>query len=239
MADEALVLAAQVVDQFSNRIKDMQRQLRLLVENNAKAHTQGTGLAKVHTKAYSELLVSVRQTARIMQADFAPIVEKIGFAATSTGLAFGGLTAGIAAVVGAGAGLGMMFQGTAQNLDLSAHGDGALESIRCERSRRSVQRSGHQPAKWTKGCAVSPPAWISGKDTPWLLLQKWGNWHSQISSMKWRRWAGKAQKNNLKAFWRLPRRFVKCTALAAGLGTKRNSWRTWACRKISLIIPAA
>jgi hypothetical protein len=116
VADEALVLAAQVVDQFSNPIKDMQRQLRLLVENNAKAHTQGTGLAKVHTKAYSELLVSVRQTARVMQADFAPIVEKIGFAANSTGLAFGGLTAGIAAVIGAGAGLGMMFQNNAQNL---------------------------------------------------------------------------------------------------------------------------
>jgi hypothetical protein len=116
LADEALVLAAQVVDQFSNPIKDMQRQLRLLVENNAKAHTQGAGLAKVHTEAYSKLLVSVRQTARVLQADFAPIVEKIGFAATSTGLAFGGLTASIAGVIGAGAGLGMMFQGTAQNL---------------------------------------------------------------------------------------------------------------------------
>jgi muramidase (phage lysozyme) len=116
LADEALVLAAQVVDQFSVPIQNMQRQLRLLVENNAKAHTQGAGLAKVHTEAYSKLLVSVRQTARVLQADFAPIVEKIGFAATSTGLAFGGLTASIAAVVGAGAGLGMMFQNNAQNL---------------------------------------------------------------------------------------------------------------------------
>jgi hypothetical protein len=116
LTDEALVLSAVVTDNFSRPIRDMQRQLRLLVENNQRAHVQGTGLAKVHTKAYSELLVSVKQTARVLQADFAPVIEKIGFAATSTGLAFGGLTASIAAVVGAGAGLGLMFQNNAQNL---------------------------------------------------------------------------------------------------------------------------
>jgi hypothetical protein len=113
MADEALVLAATVIDQFSVPIQNMQRQLRLLVENNARAHTQGTGLAKTHTEAYSKLLVSVRQTARTLQGEFAPVVEKLGFAANSTGLAFGGLTAGIAAVIGAGAGLGLMFQNNA------------------------------------------------------------------------------------------------------------------------------
>jgi hypothetical protein len=116
MADEALVLAAQVVDQFSVPIQNMQRQLRMLVENNARAHTQGTTLVKTHTEAYGKLLVSVRQTARQLQGEFAPVVEKLGFAATSTGLAFGGLTAGILGAIGAGAGLGMMFQNNAQNL---------------------------------------------------------------------------------------------------------------------------
>ena len=116
MADESLVLAAVVTDNFSRPLKEMQRQLRMLVENNARAHTQGTALVKTHTEAYGKLLVSVRQTARQLQADFAPVVEKLGFAATSTGLAFGGLTAGILGAIGAGAGLGLMFQGTAQNL---------------------------------------------------------------------------------------------------------------------------
>jgi hypothetical protein len=88
--DESLVLAAQIIDGFSAPIRDMQRQLRMLVENNAKAHTQGTGLAKVHTEAYPKLLVSVRATARTLQGEIAPVVEKLGFAATSTGLAFGG-----------------------------------------------------------------------------------------------------------------------------------------------------
>jgi hypothetical protein len=116
LADEALVLSAVVVEKFSNPIKDMQRQLRLLVENNAKAHTQGAGLAKVHTEAYSKLLVSVRQTARTLQGDFAPIVEKLGFSATAAGVGFAGMTAGILGVLGAGAGLGMLFQGTAHDL---------------------------------------------------------------------------------------------------------------------------
>ena len=133
----------------------MQRQLRLLVENNAKAHTQGTGLAKVHTKAYSELLVSVRQTARVMQADFAPIVEKVGFAATSTGLAFGGLTAGIAAVVGAGAGLGMMFQNNAQNLTRLHQSTGmAIDSLRAfEALAPKVGASAEQMDESLRGAA--------------------------------------------------------------------------------------
>jgi hypothetical protein len=116
LPDESLVLAAQVVDQFSVPIQNMQRQLRLLVENNAKAHTQGAGLAKIHTEAYSKLLVSVRQTARTLQGEFAPIVEKLGFSASAAGVGFAGMTAGILGVIGAGAGLGMLFQGTAHNL---------------------------------------------------------------------------------------------------------------------------
>jgi hypothetical protein len=39
MADEALVLSAQVVDRFSAPIRYMHRQLRALVDRNAKAHT--------------------------------------------------------------------------------------------------------------------------------------------------------------------------------------------------------
>jgi hypothetical protein len=116
LADEALVLSAVVVDRFSNPIKEMQKQLRQLTEANAKSHTAGAELATRHSKAYGELLISVRDTAKQLQGQFAPAIEKIEFAATRAGLAFGGLTASLAALVGAGAGLGASFQSHAQNL---------------------------------------------------------------------------------------------------------------------------
>ena len=109
----------------------MQRQLRLLVEANAKSHTAGADLATRHSKAYGELLISVRDTAKQLQGSFAPAIEKIEFAATRAGLAFGGLTTAVAALVGAGAGLGASFQGHAQNLTRMREATGlTVDSLR-------------------------------------------------------------------------------------------------------------
>jgi hypothetical protein len=41
MADEALVLSAQVTDHFSQPIRDMQRSLRALTDANKAAHVEG------------------------------------------------------------------------------------------------------------------------------------------------------------------------------------------------------
>ena len=45
MADDVLSLEVVVLDRFSVPIQNMQRQLRLLFENNAKGHTQGAALS--------------------------------------------------------------------------------------------------------------------------------------------------------------------------------------------------
>jgi hypothetical protein len=130
MADESLTLAAQVVDQFSVPIQNMQRQLRLLVENNQRAHVQGTGLVKVHAEAYSKLLVSVRQTAREIQSEVVPGVEKLGFSAITAATKFGGLATAMAAAVAASK-LAFGFQGTAQALTRMHEATGlSIDSLR-------------------------------------------------------------------------------------------------------------
>ena len=102
-----------------------------MVEANAKSHTAGADLATRHSKAYGELLISVRDTAKQLQGSFAPAIEKIEFAATRAGLAFGGLTASLAALIGAGAGLGASFQTHAQNLTRMAAATGlSIDALR-------------------------------------------------------------------------------------------------------------
>lgn len=131
MADEALRLQAQVVDQFSQPIRDMQRQLRLLTESNRRTHIEGARQVQTHTKAYGELRLQVMQTARHLQGDFEPVIRTLGTAATAAGLSFGALAAGIGTFVAAGAGAAFVFQGTAHHArDMSRATDLAVNDLR-------------------------------------------------------------------------------------------------------------
>lgn len=131
MADEALRLQAQVVDQFSQPIRDMQRQLRLLTESNRRTHVEGTRSVTTHAKAYTELRMQVMQTARHLQGDFEPVIRTLGTAATAAGLSFGALAAGIGTFVAAGAGAAFVFQGTAHHArDMSRATDLAVNDLR-------------------------------------------------------------------------------------------------------------
>jgi hypothetical protein len=120
LADEALVLVAQVYDQFSAPIRRMQTQLRALTAENAKSHAQGMQLAKGHADSFTKLRESATKTADTFRREFTPVFKE--FAETATGLRFSltGIGGAAAAAVGGASAMAFSFAGTARSLrDLS------------------------------------------------------------------------------------------------------------------------
>jgi hypothetical protein len=114
VADESLILAAQVVDQFSAPIRDMQRQLRSLTDANKKSHIEGTSLAKTHGTEFGKLRESVSKTSEVFRREFAPVFK--GVAEEATGLRFSltGIGGAAAAAVGGASAMAFSFAGTAR-----------------------------------------------------------------------------------------------------------------------------
>jgi muramidase (phage lysozyme) len=120
LADETLVLAAQVYDQFSAPIRSMQAQLRQLAAENAKSHTQGVALAKAHGESFTRLRESVSKTSEVFRREFAPMLKDIASEATGLRFALTGIGGAAAAAVGGAASMAFSFAGTARSLrDLS------------------------------------------------------------------------------------------------------------------------
>jgi hypothetical protein len=129
-SDETLRLAAQVVDQFSEPIRNMQGQLRRLSEANARSHREGTALAKGHAATYASLRTQVTATARELQTDLSPLVDKAGFGFATAALRIGGFATAIAAVVEAVKG-GLDFQGEMHQLRALSRATGmSVDSLR-------------------------------------------------------------------------------------------------------------
>jgi hypothetical protein len=120
LPDESLQLVAQVVDQFSAPIRDMQRQLRQLTAENRKSHIEGAGLVRAHGEQFKKLRENITQTSEVFRREFAPVFKDIASEATGLRFALTGIGGAAAAAVGGAASMAFSFSNTARSLrDLS------------------------------------------------------------------------------------------------------------------------
>jgi hypothetical protein len=120
MPDDSLQLVAQVVDQFSAPIRDMQRQLRALTDANKKSHVEGAGLVRAHGEQFKKLRENITQTSEVLRREFAPVFKDIASEATGLRFALTGIGGAAAAAVGGAASMAFSFSNTARSLrDLS------------------------------------------------------------------------------------------------------------------------
>jgi hypothetical protein len=131
LSDEALVLVAQVYDQFSAPIRDMQRSLRALTDANKKSHLQGAAVSKIHAESFTKLRESVVKSAEVFRRDFLPAIEKISSEALGLKLVLGGVAGAAAAAVSGASAMAFSFGGTAHRLrDLSTSTGLAFNELR-------------------------------------------------------------------------------------------------------------
>jgi hypothetical protein len=131
LADESLILTAQVYDRFSEPIKKMQASLRALSEANQKSHLQGAAVSKIHAESFTKLRESVGKSAEVFRRDFLPAIEKISSEALGLKLVLGGVAGAAAAAVSGASAMAFSFGGTAHRLrDLSTSTGLAFNELR-------------------------------------------------------------------------------------------------------------
>ena len=116
MSDEVLSLSAVVLDRYSQPIRDLARQLRTLADQNAKTHTAGASMAKIHTESFTKLFESVHKTSEGFRREFLPVIEKLSTEALGLKLVLGGVTAAAAAAAAGAAAMAFNFAGGSQSI---------------------------------------------------------------------------------------------------------------------------
>jgi hypothetical protein len=111
-SDDVLRMVAVIVDGWSKPLRELQEAFRKAQGQGQTMHRAGSAETRKHSEAYDALL----QTARQLQGDLEPVVSNVANAANLARLGFGGLTASVIGLVGAGAGLAYMFQNTSHHL---------------------------------------------------------------------------------------------------------------------------
>jgi hypothetical protein len=108
--DEAMVLAARVVDQFSPTLKQMQRSLRSVAAETGGFHKQGIVQSKSHTEALLQLRREVTNVGERVKAGLTPALAGLGISGLS---ASAGITAVAKSIVD--------FAGNARHLTFLSH----------------------------------------------------------------------------------------------------------------------
>lgn len=93
-SDESLCMAAEVVDKFSQPLRNMQRSLRGFSDEVAKSHKEGAAGAKEHLKHFDELRKSVKEASGQVRETLNPALAAFGIGTVSA-------AAGVAAIADA------------------------------------------------------------------------------------------------------------------------------------------
>jgi len=92
---ETLTLIAQVQNNFSQPIRDMQRSLRDLGEHGRAVHVEGARYAKQHRDSFEDLRKTARETSDHFKNVMNPALVGLGISAVTVGGAIAGLAKGI------------------------------------------------------------------------------------------------------------------------------------------------
>ncbi len=95
MAEEALRLAAEVVDRFSAPIRDMTRQLSDLNKLAQKQSKEGVAYNKEHVKSFQSLQQSMHEFSNKLKGELAPAMAGLGVGAISLGGAIAAITTAV------------------------------------------------------------------------------------------------------------------------------------------------